>query len=339
MTHKRATLAQVAAQAGVSMATVSKVLNGRDDVAAATRIRVQAVIDEVGYEAPGRRREAPAGPRLIDFVCEELDSDYALEVLRGVVEAASEIDVDIVVSQARTDRVDSGAWARRLADAGRTGMVLITSRMTVAELAEFRRLGMPVVVVDPFSPIDEGFVSVGSTNWAGGRAATDHLADLGHRRIAYIGGPEIAECHVARLHGYLASLRAHGIEPRADYVIPGTFHTESGVAGMAALMDLEEPPTAIFAASDSIAVGVFEEAARRGLRIPEDLSVIGFDGTALGLRTIPPLTTVAQPLRDIGHAALRLVLEQSRDGLLDSHHMELATTLITRASTDRPALV
>lgn len=336
MTQKRATLAQVAERAGVSMATVSKVLNGRDDVAAATRARVQSVLTELGYEAPGRRREAPPGPRLIDFVCEELSSDYALEVLRGVVESAAETDVDIVVSQERSDRRDPAAWAQRLADSGRTGMVLITSRMTVAGLGEFRRRGIPVVVVDPFSPIDAGFVSVGATNWAGGRAATDHLADLGHTRIAYIGGPEAAECHVARLHGYLASLRAHGVDPRSEYVIPGTFHVESGVSGMSALMDLDEPPTAIFASSDSIAVGVFEEAARRGIRIPEDVSVIGFDGTELGTRTIPPLTTVAQPLREIGQAALRLILDQDRDGLLGSHHMELATTLITRASTARP---
>lgn len=333
MTEKRATLAFVAAQANVSTATVSKVLNGRDDVAQDTRRRVQLVLDRVGYEAPGRRRVAPSTGKLVNFVCEKLSSDYALEVLRGVVEYGAQAGVEVVVSQESAAGRDPEEWAQGLADAGRTGLVLITSHMNSAALRSFRDHRIPVVVIDPLSPIDDGFVSVGATNWAGGREATDHLIGLGHTRIAYLGGPEAAECHVARLHGYLASLRAHDIPVRPEYILPGTFEQEAGVRGMAQLMDLPEPPTAIFASADSIAVGVFEEAARRGMVIPRDISVVGFDGTALGTRTLPPLTTVAQPLRNMGETALRLVLRQAQDGLMGSHRMELATTLIERAST------
>lgn len=337
MTVKRATLSHVAELSGVSAATVSKVLNARDDVSASTRARVQAVLDEVGYEAPGRRRSAARPARIVNFVCEQLTSDYAVEVLRGLVEYGAEVGVEIVVSQVRALTEDTEAWARRLAESERVGMVLVTSKMTGRGLRDFREHGVPVVVIDPFSPIEEGFVSVGATNWAGGRAATDHLLELGHRRIAYIGGPPSAECQVARYHGYVAALGARGIRVREEYVAGGSFQGSTGVEGLARVLEADERPTAVFAASDSIAVGIYEEASRRGIAIPEELSVIGFDGTALGERTLPPLTSVAQPLREMGQTALRLVLRQHEDGLIDSYQVELATSMIPRASTAPPA--
>lgn len=333
MTEPRATLSRVAELAGVSAATVSKVLNRREDVAAGTRARVQAVLDELRYEVPGRRRDEPEPVAIVDFICETLVSDYEMEVLNGVVDLADGVGIDIVVTKIGGRGLDADAWAERLRSRGHLGVILVTSRITPEGLAAFRERGLPVVVIDPTGPIEEGFVSVGATNWAGGRAATEHLTGLGHRRIAYIGGTPESECQIARMHGYMAGLRAHGIPIRDEYITGDGFRSGVGVDGLSTLLALEEPPTAIFAASDSIAVGVFEEAARRGVRIPEQLSIVGFDGTGLAERTLPPLTTVAQPLHEMGAAALRLVQRQISDGLIDTEHMELATHLVTRAST------
>lgn len=333
MTERRATLSLVAELSGVSAATVSKVINRREDVAAATRARVQSVLDELRYELPGRRREEPRASTIIDFICESLVSDYQMEVLQGVVGLASGMGVDIVVSTIATRGQDTEEWAQRLAERGHRGAIFVTSTLTNEGISAFRQRGLPVVVIDPYGPIGDQFVTVGATNWAGGRTATDHLLDLGHRRIGYIGGGWDSECQIARMHGHMAALRARGIVIQDDYITGGGFTSSVGVQGLRTFLELEEPPTAIFAASDSIAIGVYEEAFRSGLEIPRDLSIVGFDGTATSERALPPLTTVAQPLREMGAAALRLVQRQLSDGLIENEHMELATTLIPRSST------
>ncbi|MGO3886612.1 MAG: LacI family DNA-binding transcriptional regulator [Mycetocola sp.] len=336
---QRTTLAQIAKRAGVSTPTVSKVLNGRDDVSPATRERVQSVLDEVNYDVPGRRARKATDRLLVDFLCEGLSSAYAVEVLRGVLDHAAAEHVDVVVSQ--TDRGtladrDYAQWAKRLKDEGRSGLILVVSEATSAALAAFRKAGVPVVVIDPLSPIGEDVVSVGATNWLGGRTATEHLLAAGHKRVAYVGGPSMAECHIARRHGYLAALDAHDINRDEDLILDGSFSTQRGVTALRELLALDEPPTAIFAASETTAVGIYEEAARHGIRIPEQLSVIGFDGTYLGVQTLPPMTTVAQPLQEMGSAALRLILRQAAHGIIQSHHVELATRLIERRSVTAP---
>ncbi len=336
---RNATLAMVAKIAGVSSPTVSKVLNGRDDVAEATRIRVQYALDSVGYESPVQRRIRAEGPPLVDFVCEGLSSAYAIEVLRGVVDHAATENIEIVLSQATPAMLretDHEEWAARLIHTGRKGLILVTSEMSADQVLSFQRRGIPVVVIDPRSPIKDGVVSIGATNWAGGKLATDHLLDLGHTKIAYIGGPESAECHVARLHGYLAALRGRGIEPVPDYETGGSFQPVTGVEGLAAFAELADPPTAIFASSDTIALGVIEEARRRGINVPQDLSLVGFDGTYLSEQSMPRLTTVSQPLQDMGRTALRSVLRLMAGDTLESDHVELATKLIIRDSSATP---
>ena len=336
MTNRRATLAKVAERAGVSIPTVSKVLNGRDDVSASTRERVQAALDDLDYEVPGRRgSDSSLGTRVV-FVCESLSSAYVVEVLRGVVDGAALAGAEVVVSlipRHSEDEGDSPGWAKKAAATHPTGIVLVTSAVVDAELAQLIVRGIPVVVIDPLSVIRSDYVSVGATNWAGGKTATDHLLSLGHRKIAYIGGPSSAECNVARLHGYLAALSARGITPSPDYLTGGDFTAEAGRIAARTLFDLDDRPTAIFAASDSIATGVFEIAAQRGISIPAELSVVGFDGTYLSEVTYPRLTTVAQPLTEMGQTAVRLVLNQARGERIDSDHIELATRLIERDST------
>jgi LacI family transcriptional regulator len=332
----KATLASVAQQAGVSAPTVSKVVNGREDVSPQTRARVLAVLEQAGYQSPLQRRTALPGQTVVEIIFDALTSAYAVEILNGVLEYAGASDVEIMISV--TSHLGGATLsperrAQRMVEAGRSGMIVVTSAFSAAQLHAFRRRKIPVAVIDPLNPPPSDVVSVGATNWAGGKAATEHLLQLGHSRIAYLGGPETAECNQARLHGYMAALMAKGVDVNPAYVIPGGFRAEYGVRGLKKLLDLAEPPTAIFAASDSIALGVLSEARKNGLRVPEDLSLVGFDGTYQAEESIPPLTSVSQPLQEMGRTALRAVLRQLHGEALDSQRVELATHLVVRDST------
>jgi LacI family transcriptional regulator len=335
----RPTLAAVAREAGVSSPTVSKVINGREDVAAETRARVLAALELTGYQSPLQRRTAEGRTPTVEVVFDSLNSAYAVEVLNGVMEHAAAEDVQVMLNVTRqqsASRLSPERRAQRMLDEGRVGLIVVTSAFGEAQLDAFYRRHIPVVVIDPLNPPPGDVVSVGASNWAGGKSATAHLLELGHRRIAYLGGPAEAECSQARLHGYMAALMADGVAVNDEYVIPGVFRPEHGVRGLRKLLALEEHPTAIFAASDSIALGVFAEARRQRIRIPDDLSLVGFDGTFQAEEAVPALTSVAQPLQEMGRAALRFVLRQARGELLDSRRVELATHLVVRESTSPP---
>jgi LacI family transcriptional regulator len=337
---RRATLAKVAASAGVSVATVSKVLNGRNDVAPATRARVQEHLHEHDYVA---RRVKPARPPTIELCFHGRLNAYHTEVLQGVVEAAAAaaVAVAVVVSVRPRERRGSGAnrpaaWARDLAAAGRQGAIVVTSELAAADLTALTRARTPVVVIDPLNLPSARVTSVGSTNFAGGLLATQHLLDLGHRRIAYLGGPAAAACNQARMHGYRGAMEAAGAPVPDGYLRTGRFSYECGIVGGVALLDLPEPPTAVFAGSDETALGVIEAARSRGLRVPDDLSVVGFDDTPVARLAAPPLTTVRQPLREMGAVAVRTALRLAAGERVDSHHVELATELVVRQSTAPP---
>lgn len=332
------TLAAIAQEAGVSVPTVSKVINGRDDVAAETRSRVMAVLARTGYKSPVQQRRNLTGRQAVEVVYDSLDSAYSIEVLNGILEAAGAADIEVVLSVTKRvpSRLTPEQRARRIVDEGRCGMIMVTSAFSEAQLDAFHRRGVPTVVIDPLNPPSGKAVSIGATNWAGGKDATSHLLDLGHRKIAYLGGPEGVECNQARLHGYLAALRAGNVAVDDRYILQGSFKSESGVEGMKKLLQLKDRPTAVFAANDNVALGALAEARRQNILVPEELSVVGFDGTYQSEESVPALTTVAQPLQEMGRAALRFILRQMRGELLDSRRVELATQLVVRESTAPP---
>ena len=332
---ERATLATVAASAGVSVATVSKVLNGRSDVAPTTRALVQTLLQQHDYVAPTPRRTVSVMRPTVELVFDGDINGYSTEILQGVVDTAAEIGAAVVVGMRRVGRgVDRpSAWARDLAAAGRRGVIAVTGELTSGHLAALSRAHVPLVVIDPLNLPRARVTSVGSTNFAGGVAATEHLLSLGHRRIAHVGGPATAACNQARMHGYLAAMDAEGAPVLPGYVRNGHFRYQDGVVGGTALLALPEPPTAVFAGSDETALGVLEAARMRGLRVPDDLSVVGFDDTQVARMASPPLTTVRQPLREMGGVALRTALRLAAGERLDSHHVELATELVVRGST------
>ncbi|MFE0405532.1 LacI family DNA-binding transcriptional regulator [Streptomyces sp. JHA19] len=329
---RRTTLADIAQAAGVSVATVSKVVNGRGDVAAHTRVRVQELLLQHDYLAPVFRHTEAVESPTIEVQFQGGLKSYVAEALEGIIDAAAASGASVVVSKASS----APHWARNLVSAGRRAVIAVTSVYTTAHMDELARSGLPLVVLDPLHLPDSRVTSVGATNFAGGLAATRHLLALGHRRIAYLGGPAMAVCNQARMHGYRAAMEAEGAQVPDSYVRPGEFTYGTGLLGAAALLDLDEPPTAVFAGNDEIALGAVETARARGLRVPEDLSVVGFDDTSLAEMASPPLTTVRQPLREMGAAALRTALRLANGEKVESHHIELATELVVRASTAAP---
>lgn len=337
--RSKPTLAAIAERTGVSAPTVSKVINGREDVAPETRAKILAALDAAGYRSPLQRRATAARTTIVELVFDSMTSAYNVEILNGVLEGAGTQNAEVMISVTSAmpqPHASPEHRAQRMVDEGRAGLIVVTSAFSSEQLSAFRRRQIPVVVIDPLNPPPSDVVSVGATNWAGGKAAAEHLLELGHRRIAYVGGPEAAECNQARLHGYMAALMAQGLDVEPGYVQMGSFRTAHGTAGLKSLLALDRPPTAVFAGSDSIAIGVLAEARRNGLSVPEDLSVVGFDGTYQAEESIPPLTSVSQPLHEMGRAALRSLLRQLRGEVLDSHRVELATQLVVRESTAAP---
>jgi LacI family transcriptional regulator len=336
--RRRPTLAAVAAEAGVSLPTVSKVVNGRPDVAPDTRARVERLLGEFDYQRPGARRMARRGRRsgLIDLIFNGLDSPWAVEILRGVEDWCAGHATGAAVSAVRHGSARPASWTSTLASHDTEGVILVTSELTAPQLRQMRGEGIPLVVVDPVNLPDPDLPSVGTTNWAGGLAATEHLISLGHERIGVIAGPPDYLCNRARLDGYRTALDRAQLPFRAEYARHGDFQHEGGFIRARELLGLPEPPTAIFAGNDQQALGVYEAARQLGLRVPQDLSVIGFDDLPVARWVSPPLTTVRQPLAEMGRTAAAMLGDLIEGRPLNSRRVELTTELVVRESTARP---
>lgn len=334
-TEVRVTIADVAAAAGVSVPTVSKVLNDRSDVSADTRDRVQDALSSAGYRR--RTRTGRSRAALVELVLTELDSPYFLDVLRGAEQAAARAGAGLVVTVTHGSAAVERRWLAAVADRRAAGMVLAVSAHGAAVVERAAALHIPLVLLDPVGGADPGLPTVGATNWSGGLAATEHLVALGHRRVAVITGTPTMACSQERLDGYRAALRRAGLPDDESLVRFGDFQPGGGQRAAAQLLDLPDPPTAVFAGSDMQASGVYQEARARGLRVPDDLSVVGFDDLSICRYLSPPLTTVRQPLAEMAAEAVRLALEphQPGDGSRPVR-VELATSLTVRESTAPP---
>lgn len=324
------TLKQVAVAAGVSTSTVSKVLNGNPEISEPTRRRVQGLLASRNYD---RRPYLHSGRTpLIDLVFQELESPWAMEIVRGAVEAAAEAGLTVSLTSLTQER-DAGAWLDHIRARGTLGVILLLVRLGTNEKAELAARGLPFAVVDPRGEQDPTVPTVGATNWSGGFAATQHLTELGHRRIGMISGPPDLLCSRARMAGYRSAMESAGLSVDPELVKWSDFHVDGGFKTAMGMLASKQRPTAIFAGSDLQALGVLEAARVQQLRVPRDLSLVGFDDLPLSLWTSPPLTTVRQPLADMAATAVRLVLSQGRGEQADNRNVELATTLIVRETT------
>jgi LacI family transcriptional regulator len=320
-------MATIADAAGVSIPTVSKVLNGRADVAAPTRSRVESVVSEFGYQRPRPRRPRRSG--LIDLVFHDL-SPWAIEVIRGAEHAALAANSRVAVTVA-SDAAETGRWLASLAVGRTDGVILVLTDLSPAHRKRLAALRTPIVIIDPVGQPEPGIPSIGAANWSGGLAATEHLIGLGHRKIGTITGRPDVLCSQQRLDGYRAALERAGLQVDPSLITYGDFRYDNARASATALLSLPDPPTAIFAASDVQAMGVYEAARERHLRIPDDLSVVGFDDVPMAQWMAPPLTTLRQPLREMAALAVRTLLSGDADSY--NQRMELATNLIIRSST------
>lgn len=334
---ERVTLADVARLAGVSPTTVSKVLNGRSDVGASTRERVLAVMAELGYRPTTARHERPRD-RAIITVLDFVESRYAGTVLQGILLAATSAQAELLLrlppeEPARTSRAAARAWMEERKASGVVGMIALAAAVPDAVLLAAEDLEVPVVAIDPIDTTESRVVSIGSTNWAGGRSATEHLIKLGHRRIAWIGGPLGSAPSVERFHGYQAALDSAGIARDPALVRHEAFSYEAGLRHGRDLLSRDDRPTGIVAGNDEIAVGVLAAAERLGIPVPGGLSVTGFDDTPQTEWTSPRLTSVRQPLAGMGRMAVETVLAMADGVQPASRHLQLATTLSVRDST------
>jgi LacI family transcriptional regulator len=335
MGPRRTTLGQVADAAGVSIATVSKVLNNRGDVSVETRRRVEKHLRASAYRRVGASSGQPSRPsRQVEVMLGGPQNAYAMAVLDGITTSAPLEGFEIVYARGPLGepvRVDAAA----LLASQRAGAIFITMDASGPEFKQLCEADFPVVVVDPLRVAGGHCISIGATNFSGAVSATEHLLSLGHRRIGHVGGPSSVECSEARLSGYASALRRAGIPLEESLVTHVPFDYQAGVQAGLTLLDMADPPTAVFAASDEIALGIMEAARHRGIRVPQDLSVVGFDDTFLAARATPPLTTVAQPLIEMGQLAVRSLAQVIASDRIGTSHIELATSLVVRGSAAR----
>lgn len=330
-TRRSKTVAEIARLAGVSAPTVSKVLNGRTAVSAETREHVLAVLREHGYRST---RKGPKRSSLIELVFHELAGIYPVDILVGVRRIAVDHETAVVVSESQGRQTPGRGWLEGVLSRRPVGVIAVFSELSRQQRAQLATASIPLVVLDPNGVPDGEVPSVGSTNWIGGLSATRHLLELGHRRIAVITGPKWALSSRARLDGYRAALDAAEVPIDPALIREGSFEIADGLTHTNELLRLPDPPTAIFAFNDGMAIGVYHAASLAGLHVPRDLSVVGFDDyQPLDQWLVPPLTTVRQPLAEMGATAARMVLDLAQGIVPQPKRVELATEMVVRGST------
>lgn len=334
--RERPTLSDVAGVAGTSIPTVSKVLRGGTDVSPGTRDRVMEAVRAVGYARAARATAPePDVPAMIDLVVNHVHGTWANGVLTGVESAATAANVDVVITIARED----GNWVSRLLRRPSRGAIVVLVDPAPGHFAALEAARIPVVLVTPMSEPAAPAMRVGVTNWDGGRAAAEHLLGLGHQRFAVVGGDRTHLYSRARIDGFRSALELQGVP--APMIVHGDWDRGRAAAAIAPVLTGPDRPTAVFACSDLMAMGVYDAARAAGLRVPDDLSVVGFDDVPEASWGSPPLTTVRQPIAEMGEVAVRLLLAAAdsagEPAPAELPRVDLSTSLVVRASTARAA--
>ena len=331
--QEKVTIRQVAEAAGVSIATVSRVVNGHADVSEETRQAVERVVREHGYQGTGRRAGMATATGLVGVTTPWVLPGYFAEIVSGVSEALYEHGLRTMLCPTRQSHERETSLLEHLVGGDADGAVLVLPEESPEELRALAEHGFPFVVVDPRTEVPDGIPVVCAAHSAGATQATRHLLSLGHRRIGVIGGPRGWVATQERLRGYHAALAGAGVLPDDSLVRYSNFRLDGGREQAAALLDLPDPPTAVFAFNDSMAIGVMQEAAARGLEIPGNLSVVGYDDTVEAAVVVPALTTVRQPLAELGRTAVSVLVRQVRGRRFEPLRIELETRLVLRDST------
>jgi LacI family transcriptional regulator len=330
----RATIRDIADLAGVSIATVSRVLNDRPDVAPGTRETVLQVVREHGFSTNRGARALSSGRTgIVGLTLPLVNDAYFGPILSGASEALYEQDMRIMLCPTLHEHDREVSLLDRLTHGTTDGAILMLPEESSDELLHLQANGYPFVVVDPREAPPDGIACVSAMHAAGAKVATEHLLELGHRRIGAIGGAPGWYANEERMIGFRAALASARLLPDPDMILYGDWSIPTGEIAADELLSRSEPPTAIFAFNDNAAIGILNVARRRGLRVPEDLSVVGFDDTFQATIVTPQLTTVRQPLAELGRLGVSLLMRLIEGQRLDALRIELATTLVVRDST------
>jgi LacI family transcriptional regulator len=328
------TIREIADLAGVSIATVSRVVNGRDDVAPETRETVMRVIQERGYTTNRNARALSAGRTgVVGMLVPLVYPAYFSAILSGVAEALYEQDFRLLLSPTQHQHDREVSLLDRLVDGMADGALIVLPEESSEELEGLLERGYSFVVVDPRMPLGERIPAVSAAHTAGADQAMRHLLQLGHRRIGALTGPRGWVATEDRRRGYHAALAAAGILPDPELEMESNFEIGGGLDAAGRLLDLPDPPTAIFAFNDNLAIGTIAAARERGLSVPDDLSVVGFDDVEHATIATPALTTVRQPLAEMGRMAVSILVRLLDKQRLETLRVELGTRLVVRGST------
>jgi LacI family transcriptional regulator len=313
------TIRQIADLAGVSIATVSRVVNGRGDVSPETRELVQRVVREHGYSVNRTARGLSGGRTgFVGVTVPKVAPVFFSSILSGAAEALYEQDMRIVLCPTEHEHEREVSLLDRLMHGTTDGALLVLPEETNDELQNLLHHGYRFVVVDPLGPLNRSIPAVSAANSSGANQAVRHLLDLGR-------------------DGYHAALASAGIMPDPAFEIASDFQIDGGIDAAGRLLDAADPPTAIFAFNDNLAIGTMRAASARGLRIPDDLSIVGFDDLEWAQLMTPALTTVRQPLAEMGRLAVSLLMRLLDGQSIEALHVELATRFVVRGSTQRLA--
>ena len=332
--RSRMTIRDIAELAGVSISTVSRAVNGRGDVSEETRTLVRRIAREHGYTASRDARGLSTGRTgLVGVTLPVIHPTYFSAIVASVAEALDEYDMRMVLCPTQHQHDRELSLIERLMHGTTDGGILVLPEESGTELRALARRGYRYVVVDPGEPPDDDIPAVSAAHSAGADLAVRHLLGLGHRRIAAITGPRGRMATEERLRGYNAAMAGAGVLPDPRLVADSDFTVEGGFRATARLLELPDPPTAVFAFNDQMAIGAMQAAASRGRRIPDDLSIVGFDDTVEAQFVTPGLTTVRQPLAEMGRMAVSLLVQLLENQARASLQVELATRLVVRGST------
>lgn len=334
----RKTIREIASLAGVSIATVSRVLNDRPDVSPGTREIVLQHVRAQNYNA-NRSARALGGGRtgLIGLMLPVVYAEYFSAIMSGAAKELQEHDMRFVLCPTWHEHDREVSLLEHIMHGTTDASMLLLPAESSEELRELQTQDYPFVVVDPREPLGDGIPVVACAHAAGAKAAVDHLIALGHTRIAAITGPSTWTATIERMNGYLTAMAAIGIIPPPEYVAEADYVMPGGYLAARKLLSLPDRPTAIFAFNDNMAIGTYRAAREMGLHIPHDLSIVGFDDAEISRIVTPELTTVRQPLEEMGSMGASLLTRVLEGERVDALRVDLAARLIVRDSTAPPA--
>jgi LacI family transcriptional regulator len=335
----KVTIIDVAAEAGVSFGTVSRVINNDVHVKPKTRERVLEAMQRLGFVANRQARSLAGGKtNSIGMLVPDLGTSYIGEIIRGIDAELNLSGYDLILYTTHRTASKEANYVANLAEGMVDGLLLVLPRSPADYIGALTRRNFPYVLID-HQGTGQDCSAVGATNWQGAYHATEYLVKLGHRRIGFITGSMDLGCSEDRLEGYRSALRTHHLPDTPEVIFEGNFDQPDGFAGACALLDLPIPPTAIFASNDMMAFGALDAVRTRGLRVPEDISIVGFDDIPQATLIHPALTTVNQPLEKMGRVATQMLLDRLNEPEVEAGRIELPTELIVRDSClpPRPA--